>query len=216
MKCRYKAVLFDFDGTFADTGKGVFASVEHAVKAMGYPALSEKQLRTFVGPPLIDSFKENLGTDDDKTDEAVRLYRKFYSEKGIYEFDVYDGIIELVKDIRADGVKLAIASTKPAPFIKRLITYLELDEYFDYVSAPESEEHIEKSELISNALKAVGVDKKDAVMIGDRHFDILGAIGAGVDSIGVSYGYGGEEELKKSGAAHIAGSADEIRNIIFG
>lgn len=215
MNCKYDAVLLDFDGTFADTGRGVFSGIMYTVKKLGFEPLSDAALRTFIGPPLTDSFKTHLGLNEEEAMNATDVFKEYYSTQGVYEFDVYDGITDILKELKSCGIKTSVASTKPKVFIKEILSKTGCDGYFDYISAPLSEERIEKSELITEALSVLGISKEKAVMIGDRHFDITGAIGAGVDSIGVTYGYGSEEELKKSGAAHIAGSADEIRNILF-
>lgn len=215
MNCRYKTVLFDFDGTFADTGRGVFAGVAYAVEKLGFEPLTQAALRTFIGPPLTDSFMAHLSLDESQAAHAIDIFKEYYSSEGVYKFDVYEGIMPLIKDLKACGVKVAIASTKPEVFIRNILDSLEFTDCFDFISAPVSEERVEKSDLMLAALAATGSSKESAVMVGDRRFDIDGAIAAGLESIGVTYGYGSEEELKKSGATHIAGSADEIRNLLF-
>lgn len=215
MNCRYKTVLFDFDGTFADTGRGVFAGVAYAVEKLGFEPLTQAALRTFIGPPLTDSFMAHLSLDESQAAHAIDIFKEYYSSEGVYKFDVYEGIMPLIKDLKACGVKVAIASTKPEVFIRNILDSLEFTDCFDFISAPVSEERVEKSDLMLAALAATGSSKESAVMVGDRRFDIEGAIAAGLESIGVTYGYGSEEELKKSGATHIAGSADEIRNLLF-
>ena len=215
MNCRYETVLFDFDGTFADTGRGVFAGIEYAVKKLGREPLTEQVLRTFIGPPLTVSFMHHLNLDESQAADAIDIFKEYYSTEGVYKFDVYEGIPELIKELKADGVKVGIASTKPEVFINNILDSLNFSEYFDFISAPVSEERVEKSELMLKALEALGAKKETAVMIGDRYFDIEGAIQAGIDCIGVTYGYGSYDELKKSGAAKIAGSADEIRTFLF-
>lgn len=216
MAVRYDAVLFDFDGTVADTGKGIFNAVRYAVASLGFPPLSDEVLRTFIGPPIYDSFERECGMNPDQCTEAVRKYREIYSEKCIYELEVYQGIDPLLRKLKENGVKIAIASSKPAKFIKRLIAFLEYENLIDFISAPSfDEDHMSKRELINNAVNALNVEKSRVIMVGDRHFDIIGANEAGVDSIGAAYGYGGEEELKKADATYVVSSADEMTDIIF-
>ena len=216
LKNNYDAVLFDFDGTIADTGKGVFNAVRYAVESLGFEPLTDASLRTFIGPPLSDSFKRECGMTDEQSEEAVSKYREIYSEKCIYEFELYDGIDALIRDIKSSGIKLAIASSKPEKFVKRLLNQLGYDEIIDYISAPTfDKDHMSKKELINNAVNALGVEKKRTIMIGDRLFDIIGANEAEVESIGAVFGYGSEEELKEAGATYLVSHADEIRNIIF-
>lgn len=216
MISKYSAVLFDFDGTVADTGRGIFTSIQYAVEQLGFEPLSNETLRRFIGPPIYDSFKRELGLDDEKSDFAVKKYREKYSESGIYELDLYDGILPLMKKLKENGIKIGIASSKPQNFIIRLVDYLGIGELIDFISAPSADDTPQsKASLINNAAEALNITKDKILMVGDRYFDINGANGAGVESVGVTFGYGSEEELKKAGATYIAGCAEEIRNIIL-
>lgn len=216
MNIKYDAVFFDFDGTIADTGVGIFNSVSYAIAAMGFPPLPDDRLRTFIGPPVFDSFRRELGMNEEEAAKAVEKYRERYSESGIYQLEVYDGIEELIKELKNSGIKVAIASSKPEKFVKRLIDYLKIDNLIDFIAAPESDKAPDKkTALVERAVKHFGVDKSRALMIGDRYFDIDGANGAGVESIGVTFGYGSREELEKAGATYLADNSEDIRIIIF-
>lgn len=216
MKSKYDAVLFDFDGTVADTGRGIFSSIQYAVECLGFEPLDGETLRRFIGPPIYDSFKRELGLDDEKSDFAVKKYRKKYAESGIYELDLYDGIIPLMERLRENGIKIGIASSKPQNFLIRIVDFLKIADIVDFISAPSADDTPQsKASLINNAAEALNISKDKILMVGDRYFDIDGANGAGVESVGVTFGYGSEEELKKSGATFIAGCADEISDIIF-
>ena len=217
MKYKYDAVLFDFDGTIADTGRGIFSSIQYAVECLGFEPLDNATLRRFIGPPIYDSFKRELGLDEEKSDFAVKKYREKYAEKGIYEFELYDGILPLMKTLHERGIKVGIASSKPQNFLIRIVDFLNVGELIDFISAPSADDTPQsKTSLINNAAEALNIGKDKILMVGDRYFDIDGANGAGVESIGVTFGYGSEAELKKSGATFIAGCADEISKIIFG
>lgn len=216
MNSKYNAVLFDFDGTIADTGEGIFSSVQYAVKALGFEPLSEAALRTFIGPPIYDSFKRELDINEEQAHFAVEKYREIYAVKGIYEFRLYDGILELFKELKANGIKIGVASAKPERFVRKLLAHIEIDEYFSFVSAPcDDKADQSKVGLINRAVDGMNVEKSEVLMIGDRHFDINGANGAGVDSVGVTFGYGDREELENAGATFIATCVEDIRNIIF-
>ncbi len=216
MNYKYDAVFLDFDGTIADTGEGIFNSIRYAVKELGFDPLPEDRLRTFIGPPVFSSFKRELGADDETCHLAVTKYRENYSISGIYELEMYDGIEKLIKDMKKSGIKVAIASSKPENFVMRVLDYLEINEYIDFISAPESDRAPDsKTALVERAVRHFGVEKSKALMIGDRYFDIDGANGAGVDSIGVTFGYGNRDELEKSGATYIAENVSQIRDIIF-
>lgn len=216
MVLKYSAVLLDFDGTIADTGRGIFNSIQYAVEKLGFEPLDSETLRRFIGPPIYDSFKRELGLDDEKSEFAVRKYREKYSEGGIYELDLYDGILPLMKTLKENDIKIGIASSKPQNFIIRLVDFLEIGNLIDFISAPSADDTPQsKASLINNAAEALNISKDRIIMVGDRHFDINGANGAGVESIGVTFGYGSEEELKNAGATYIAGCAEEIADIIF-
>ena len=216
MNSEFSAVLFDFDGTIADTGRGIFTSIQYAVKQLGFEPLDNATLRRFIGPPIYDSFKRELGLNDEKSDFAVKKYREKYAESGIYELDLYDGILPLMKSLKENGIKIGIASSKPQNFIIRLVDYLEIGDMIDFISAPSADDTPQsKASLINNAAEALNISKDKILMVGDRYFDIDGANGAGVRSVGVTFGYGSEEELKKSGATYIAGCAEEIADIIY-
>lgn len=216
MKTNYDAVFFDFDGTVADTGEGIFASVSYAVKEMGFEPLGNEQLRTFIGPPVFDSFKRMLGVNDEQALIAVQKYREYYSKTGIFKLRIYDGMRELMEEMKKSGIKLAIASSKPENFINTILDYLDFNSLIDFVAAPESDKAPEsKVALVEKAIKHFSSDKSRTLMIGDRYFDIDGARGAGVESIGVTFGYGSRDELADAGANYLADNADEIRKIIF-
>ena len=213
---KYDAVLLDFDGTIADTGEGIYDSVRYAVRAMGFDPLPEEVVHTFIGPPVFSSFKRALNLSDKDSAKAVEKYRESYMNGGIYRLSFYDGMEKLLDDIKKSGIKLAVASSKPENFIIEILRYLKISDLFDFISAPESDKAPEsKTALVERAVKALGIDKSKAVMIGDRYFDIEGAKEAKVDSIGVTFGFGDRNELVNSGADYIADSTEDIRRIIF-
>lgn len=212
----FDGVLLDFDGTIADTGEGIYDSVRYAVKAMGFDPLPEKVVHTFIGPPVFSSFKRALNLSDEDSAKAVEKYRESYMQGGIYRLRLYDGMESLLKDIKKSGIKLAVASSKPENFIIEILKYLNLSDFFDFISAPESDKAPEsKTALVERAVKALNIDKSKAVMIGDRYFDIEGAKEANVKSIGVTFGFGNKSELTSAGADFIADSTEDIRKIIF-
>lgn len=216
MNIKYDGVLLDFDGTIADTGEGIFSSVRYAIEAMGFDPLPEETIHTFIGPPIFSSFRRELNLSDEDSAKAVEKYRERYVEDGIYKLKVYDGLEKLMNDMKKSGIKLAIASSKPENFIVKILEFLKSDNLFDYISAPENDKAPEsKTALVERAVNHLGIDKNRAVMIGDRYFDIDGANGAGIDSIGVTFGFGSKEELQNAGATFIAENVDDIRKIIF-
>ena len=210
-----KTVIFDFDGTLADTCRGIFRCALEALHAYGYDETDGERLRAFIGPPLFDSFLKYCN-DEETARAMVAEYRKHYRAGGIFECDLYDGVLQMLAELEENGIEMAVASSKPAEFIKRILSHFEIEKYFSFVSGPViGEREPSKAELIESALKMLGAEKSRAVMVGDRMFDIDGAKQAGVRSIGVLYGFGSEEEIISHGADAICCSVDELTELIL-
>lgn len=210
---KYDVILFDLDGTLTDPGLGITNSVAYALKKYGITAESREELYKFIGPPLHKSFEMFYGFSEKEAMRAVEYYREYYKEKGIYENSVYDGIENLLEKLKEAGKKVIVATSKPEVFAKEIIRHFSLDEYFFYVAGSNLDgSRTVKAEVIEYALAEGGVtDKSSVVMIGDREHDIIGAKKAGVDSIGVLFGYGSREELEAAGATHIADTVESIQ-----
>ncbi|MEI6580374.1 MAG: HAD-IA family hydrolase [Eubacteriales bacterium] len=214
----YDAVLFDFDGTVADTGKEIFNGVYHVLDAFGIEPPEADKLRYFIGPPLHDSFKTVLGFDDEACDAAIIKYREYYSVKGILELALYDGMEELFRKLKAENIKVGIASSKPEVFLQRIAENLQITELFDVICGSDfSYIHTDKTKIVLRAIENLNLPANAKVlMVGDRSFDIKGAKGAGVDRAGVLFGYGSREEFEEAGADYIVGDTDELFEIITG
>lgn len=214
----FDAVIFDFDGTIADTGKGIFRCIRHALSECGLEPISNESLRTFIGPPLHDSFKRECGTDDETTTLLVSKYRECYAKEGIYEFDLYDGIVELLKDLHKNKIITGIASSKPEDFINIIVKNTELSPLFDVTSGSDPK-YIEsdKTMIVKAAIKKMKLsDDAKILMVGDRYFDIVGAHNAGIPCAAVLFGYGNIEEFKKYKADYIAKNTQDLKKIIIG
>lgn len=218
MNNKYDAVLFDFDGTVADTGKGIFNGVYHVLDSMGIDPPEPEKLRYFIGPPLHESFRIVFGFNEEECKAAVATYREYYSAKGIFELTMYDGMEELFRKLKARGIKLGISSSKPEIFLLRIVNKFGLSELFDTVKGSDIDYiHSDKSLIIRRAMEAMNLPSSAKVlMVGDRCFDINGAKKAGVDSAGVLFGYGSREEFEEAGADYIAADANELFGIING
>lgn len=218
MKNSFDAVLFDFDGTVADTGPGIFNGVYYTLRHMKIEPPPEEKLRYFIGPPLHDSFQSLFGFDAQTADEAVKKYREYYREKGMFELTFYDGMEELLARLRESGIKTGIASAKPDIFLNEIIAHYRVEGLFDTVAGSDINYiHSDKAEIISTAIEGLGgVEKSRVLMAGDRKFDIAGAKTAGVKSCGVLYGYGSREELEEAGAEYLVKTPGEIFEIVMG
>lgn len=217
-KLNFDYAIFDFDGTLADTGEGVFESIQYAVKETGHELLTEKQLHTFIGPPLEASLKRECNIEGEEAQEIVKKYREHYAKIGIFKLRFFDSTVSTLKTLHEAGVKIGVGSSKPEKFIKEILDNCNLTEYFDCISGASLEEnHKNKIGIVSTALDRLNVkDKSRALMIGDRCFDVEGAHGCGIECVCVlEGGYGSREEFEEAGAEYTVETlADTVKLII--
>lgn len=213
-------LLFDLDGTLTDPKQGITTCVQYALKDFGIEEPDLDKLEPFIGPPLKDSFMEFYGFTEKQAQRAVTKYRERFQDIGIFENEVYRGIPQMLKKLRLRGMRLAVASSKPTVFVERILEHFHIREYFDVVVGSELDgRRVEKEEVVREALRRLfpdgRVDKSKVYMIGDRKFDVEGAKALGIDSVGVSYGYGGMEELRAAHADYIVRSVEELRRFLL-
>lgn len=211
-----RTILFDLDGTLTDSGEGIMNSVEYALNKYGITVEDREQLRSFVGPPLAEQFSRFCGFSEEEGYRAVEVYREYFSVKGIYENEVYEGIMEVLAELKERGYQLCMATSKPEKFAKIIAEHFDFAKYFDVIAGSlMNGERCKKAEVIEYVLDACGATDRDAVlMVGDRCYDILGAKAAGTHSMGVLFGYGSREELEEAGAELIAETPAEIAELL--
>ena len=215
---KYDIVLFDLDGTLTDPGEGITSSVAYALNKYGIEVKDKRELYKFIGPPLYESFSTFYGFSEEKSREAIEYYREYYREKGINECKLYDGIEELLSNLKKAGYKLSLATSKPDVFAHRVLENYNIHKYFDFIGAATADEKTRstKEQVIEYVLTSLNVtDNSKVVMIGDRCFDINGAKQFKMDSIGVTFGYGSYNELLECGATYIVDSTKEIEKILL-
>lgn len=210
----FKTILFDLDGTITDPFDGITNSVIYALKKHSITPPGKKELGCFIGPPLYATFMEMFSMSREEALEAVNDYREYYADKGIFECELYPGIKELLAKLKADGKKVVLATSKPEIYANKLLQHFGIEACFDLVvGATMDSKIVEKDDIIKIALQ--NEDAASAVMIGDRKFDILGAKKNGIASIGITYGYGGREELEEANADYICDSVNELIKILL-
>lgn len=210
-------MLFDLDGTLTESAPGILRSAEYACQQMGWPVPPKEELRTFIGPPLYESFQRCCGAEPEQAKEAVEHFRRRYTSIGQYENSLYEGVEELLCALKAAGCLVAVATAKAQPFAENIVRHFHLMPYLEEVSGARlADEHVAKEELIKRVLAHTGIPKSRAVMVGDTHYDVLGAKNAGVAFIGVLYGYGTREELLAYGAGCLVQSTSELRRALLG
>ena len=208
------AIFFDLDGTLTDPKPGITRSIQYALQKLDHPAIpTEDELTWCIGPPLRASFVTMLG--DHAADRAVALYRERFSDVGLYENGVYDGIGDVLTTLCTAGHRLFVATSKPHVFAERIIDHFGLRHHFERVFGSELDgTRVDKSHLLEYALREVSVDPAKTLMIGDRSHDMVGARNNGMKGIGVLYGYGSRNELLDAGAQHVCSTPAEILRCI--
>lgn len=194
---KYDIFLFDLDGTLTDPQEGITNSVKFALKYFGINETDEKKLLEFIGPPLIDSFMEFYGFTLDQAVIAREKYREYYSEKGVFENNLYAGIVDLLKKIKLAGKRMLVATSKPELFANITLKHFGIFEYFEAVcGADMNEKQHKKSDVIRKAVAITQEkDLSKFLMIGDRKHDLIGANEVGIDCVSVLYGYGTKDEF---------------------
>jgi len=220
-----KYILFDLDGTLTDSGPGICKAAQIGLAAVGIKEDNMRSLRDFVGPPLAYSFKTFYGLEKADVDTAIEEFRKYYNETGIYENIPYPGIVTALEAFKKKKILMGIASSKPEDLVYRVLEHFDMKKYFDVIrgSVPLSDPETTKEQVMTWALEELyalqkGTKKYDikpyTAMVGDRNYDIDAAKSVGVRSIGVTYGYGSEDELKNAGADKICSSAADLPKFI--
>ncbi len=209
---RFANVLLDLDGTLSDPFEGIAASIRYATTRLGVEPPSDDELRHAIGPPLRQSFGRFLATDDAaRIAEALRLYRERYAVTGLFENCVYPGVPEMLESLNAAGFRLFVATSKPAPFARRIIDHFGLAKYFVGVYGAELDGRFDnKVELLKLLLDSEGLDASATVMVGDRRQDMLAAKAHNLWAIGVIWGFGSAEELRESGAGVMCAHPSEV------
>lgn len=214
MNYKHKYILFDLDGTLDDPFDGITGAVQYAMAKFGVKTEKEN-LKCFIGPPLAESFMKYFGLDEENAKTAVEYYREYYRPKGIFEIKVYEGIPELLGRLHEAGCELILATSKPTVFADMILEKFGMKQYFAAVFGSELDgRRVKKGEVIAYALENYPIDIKEAIMVGDRFHDIVGAHENGIPCICVTFGYGSREEFMEHGAEYIVDTVSELEAIL--
>lgn len=207
-----KYLLFDLDGTLTDPAEGITNSVMYALEKFGIFVKDRRELYPYIGPPLTNSFAQYHGLSAAQAEEALRYYREYFSAKGMFENVPYNGIEAFLADLRDKGYTLMIATSKPEEFTVQILQHFSLDTYFTFVAGNTLDESRPTKAAVIAYLRERYPDicANNALMIGDRKYDIDGARQNSLSSIGVLYGYGSREELQTAGATAVAVDLAEL------
>ncbi len=212
----YKNILFDLDGTLTDSALGITKSVQFALKNFGLE-VEAFHLKTFIGPPLQQSFKNFYGFSEADTIKAIEHYRSYYRRKGIYENRLYPGIVKLLQALHDRGLELHLATSKPTVFASKVLKHFALDHYFETIAGSNLDgTRANKNEVIKYVIDQNShIRLKETVMVGDRKYDIIGACAHNIDSIAVTYGYGSVTELTEAGPTALVHSVSELSKYLL-
>lgn len=210
-----KTILFDLDGTLTDSGEGIINCATLALEHFGLPVPSREEMGVFVGPPLDQTFVK-FGVPEDKTQEAIDVFRSRYLVVGKFENSPYPGIGKLLEKLKAQGHRLFVATSKPETTAVEILQKFELAPYFEIIcGATFDTGRVHKADVIAYLLEKIG-NWEDILMVGDTEFDVLGAAVHNIPTIGVSWGYGKVADMEKAGAKTIAHNMDELFSCIQG
>lgn len=211
MRDSYKFVLFDLDGTISDPRLGIVHSVQYAAKKMKLRDVQAAEVEAHIGPPLQETFAEVFGLDEAETLSMIKFYREYFKKTGMFENVLYPGILELLETLKSNK-RLVVATSKPTEFAQKIVSYFQIDPFFELVVGSNLDgTRTTKAEIIRYILEQYGeYNREDFVMIGDRKQDIHGAFHNGIDSIGVTYGFGSPAELMDAHPSHIVDTVSEL------
>ena len=209
---KYDVILFDLDGTLTNPERGLVESYYYGLSKMGLKNLEKNELKRFIGPPLFDEWQVVYDFTEEESRKAVSLFREYFSVYGWWDNEVYPGVEKVLSVLKNSGKTIALATSKPEVFAKKILRLFGLDKYFDFIGAATLDATRDKKwQVIDYTLSSLGImDKSSCVLVGDRMYDAEGARICGIDSIGVLYGQGSEEEIRGAGFNYIVDSVEDI------
>jgi len=217
MKPDWSCVLFDLDGTIADSAPGITATLAHMFEELGMPVPSPAELLSYVGPPILDAFRDFAGFSPERSARALAIYRKEYALNGVNGTAVYQGMPELLRELHTAGMPISLATSKPERPARQMLDHYGLSEFFTVLTGASADEtRSAKADVVAEAIRrlaAVGTDVSRPVMVGDRMHDIAGAAEHGIPTVFVRWGYGSEAE--ESGSIAAVSGVEELRTLLL-
>lgn len=208
---KYDAVLFDFDGTVADTSPGIKKSLLYAFEVNSLPSMTSGEMDRFIGPPLTESFVKYCGVSDEKAQKMITDFRRKYHKEGVEEFVIYEGLEDAFKVLKEKGVIMALATSKPEPMAVRILKKSRLYDYFDVIQGATLDNTLLfKADIVRTVLENPLIKGKKALMVGDTKYDIIGAHKNGIDTLWVMYGFGTYADVSPEKPEHTARTMEDM------
>lgn len=218
MGAPFTCILFDLDGTIIDSAPGITATLAYTFETMGLPVPSPADLLGYVGPPILDSFRDRAGMSLGEAAEALTIYRPQYLERGALDSSVFPGVADVVRAVHAAGIPMSLATSKPETPATLMLSHFGLLNQFDIITgASDDEVRSSKQDVVAEALlrlTAFGADLSRPVLVGDREHDVEGATANGVPTIFVDWGYGSPAE--QAGTIAVAHTPAELQRLLLG
>ena len=211
----WQTIFFDLDGTVTNSAPGITNSIIYARRKWGLPPGTNADYLKFIGPPMPRSYEDYWGFSHEDAVRFLEDYREYFADRGLFENEVYPGIMELLQALRDAGKRLFIATTKPTGFSERIAERFGFAEFFEMISGSHPDRDDSKYDVIEAARAARDIDMTSAVMVGDRAHDVEGAHEHGIPCIGVTWGFGEPGELERAGADLIVSDAEALKAILL-
>ena len=219
MEKRYRLAVYDLDGTLLDTAEGVLAAAKYTIKQFGFRELDDRQMRSFIGPPIQESFAKAYHVEGDILQDIATVFRDRYKNVDLLKAVPYDGIYDSLLDLRNNGIKLAVATYKREDYALRILEHFGFNKYFDVMHGADHNNVLRKSDIVEQCIIETGMTEKGTVvLVGDTISDEAGAKKVGIDFIGVTYGFGYQDDKarEKADAIGFASTPFEVKNMILG
>lgn len=187
---RINNIIFDLDGTLLDTTEGVIESAIYAIKAMNYEELAYDTMLSFVGPPIQESFSKHYNCNSEEAQNVANIFRDYYKENALFKAKPYEGIFELLEQLKKAGKKIAVATYKREDYALTLLKHFGLDQYFESIHGADNKNTLKKADIIGTCICELNATKENSVLVGDTIHDAVGAEKAGISFIAVTYGFG--------------------------
>ena len=213
----YSCIAFDLDGTLTDPSAGLLSGFVYAFKKLGIDYGERESLKRFIGPPLFLEWQKEFGFTPEESDYAVRLFREYYLIYGWWDNRIYDGVAQMLKRLKDGGKTLIVATSKPEDTAKKVLKLFGIDNYFDFIGGADGHKNRDrKCEVLEYSLASAGItDKSTAILVGDRSFDAEGAAIVGIDSMGILWGHGSEQEIESSNFTLVARTPDQVADMLL-
>ncbi len=213
----FKNIFFDFDGTIADTSEGVYKSFDYVINFYGVN-FDHSEYKKLIGPPLKESFENILHLPKTEIQNAIKKYREYYTPKGVLECKIYDGILDLIKSLKAKNYKICVATSKPEHFARQILEHFQIANLFDFIGGSSADEksRVEKVDVVRYVMEKNNFKSDECILIGDRKYDVEGAHQAGIKCMGILWGFGNRKEFEECGADYICATVKEADEFFEG